>query len=340
MARPDCPRCGSDLVVAAPSGAPSEHVLELRGGKVPVLETGGGPVHWLCRSCAYEWDPSAYPERWVPGPGDPLPDGEALLADLDVTLEPLDGAGDDADGTLPSPGAALRDAREQAGKTLAEGSKATGIWERHLQALESDAPVEAFPAAPYARFFLREYAEFLKLDPGPLLREFDVRHPTVEEPPLEPLPDRRGRRRGAAVFLTLVSIAALAVIAMSQRPPPDDARPTVPAQVASVAVHDSGRVPLPSRATSEPNGVRAVLVLTQPSWVEAVADGQVVASQTLQPGERVVYRARRLLHLRLGNAGGVHLRINGEPVETGSPGQVVTFDVRWKDGRVLGLDGG
>jgi hypothetical protein len=334
MARPDCPRCGSDLVVAAPSGEPSEQVLELRGGKVPAIAPGGGFAHWLCRSCGHQWDPEAYPDRWVPGPGDPLPDPSGLLADLEVPSEPSEEP-PTIDDERASPGALLRRAREEAGTSLSQASKATSIWERHLQALEVDAPLEEFPAPSYARFFLREYAEFLRLDPEPLLRDFDARHPVVEEPPLEPLPDGRGRRRALAGALALLSIAALIVIALRQPAAEPGPRPTMPAGVGPVRVHDSGHVPLATLPARQPDGLRAVLRLTQPCWVEAVAGGEVLAASTFQPGEKLVYRADELLELRLGNAGGVRLRVNGERVETGDLGQVVSLTFSWDAGRVL-----
>jgi hypothetical protein len=48
-----------------------------------------------------------------------------------------------------------------------------------------------------------------------------------------------------------------------------------------------------------------------------------------------VYRAHESLELTLGNAGGVRLRVSGEPVETGDPGEVVTLGFTWQDGEVL-----
>ena len=331
MARPDCPRCGSDLIVAVPSGAPSERILELRGGNVPVVAVAGGSAHWLCRSCGNQWDPTAHQDGWVPGPGDPS-DPAGILADLEMASEPSQDVAT-TDQARSSPGSTLRRAREEAGTTLTHAAKGTGIWERHLHALESDRQLEEFPAPAYARLYLRGYAEFLHLDPEPLLRDFDALHPVVEEPIFEPLPDPRGRRRVLAGVLAVLSAVALTIIALHQVSSRPGAEPASPAGVAPVTVHDSGRVPLTPIAR-EPRGVRVVLRLSQPSWVEAVSDGEVVAAATLQPGEVVAYRAGRLLQLTLGNAGGVRLWVNGERVATGSPGEVVTLDVRLRDGTV------
>ncbi len=328
MARPDCPRCGSDLIVAAPSGAPSELVLELRGGNVPIVARGDGSVHWLCRSCGHRWDPDAYPDLSLSEPED-----RPGAADAGSASDPAAQATAEADPQA-SPGSALRRAREESGSSLAQASKVTGVWERHLEALESDAPLEEFPAPAYARLYLREYAEFLRLDPEPLLHDLDALHPEVEEPTFEPLPDTRGRSKVVAGVLAVLSVVALILIALYQTGSRPEVEPAPPAGAAPVPAHDSGHVPLVGEATRPPTGVRAVLRLTQPSWVQVVSDGEVIAAATLQPGEVVAYRARRLLQLTLGNAGGVRLRVNGERVETGTPGEVITLDLRFRNGTV------
>ncbi len=308
MPRPECPRCGSDLLVAAPSEAPSERVLVLRDGRAPVEAPGGAP-HWLCRSCAYQWEPEVG--------DDPRPE---------PAVEPH---GHD-------PHDVLRRAREAEGRSLVEASVGTKISPHHLAALESGAPLEAFPAPAYARFFLREYAEFLRLDPDPLLHEFDERHRPVEEPDLEPIPDDRRRHRLVAVVMALLSTALLAVLALLPPSAEPNRGPGVPAGADRAAPSSS-----PSPAVDEvapprtPNGVRAVLRLREPSWVQAIGDGEVLAAATLQPGEPVIYRADRLLTLTLGNAGGVVLRVNGEVVPTGTAGEVVDLELRWRDDHLV-----
>jgi len=306
MPRPDCPRCGSDLVVAAASTAPSESVLELRSGTVGAA--AGAVGHWLCRACGHQWDPVEEDER---------------------PSRPVD---------LTNPAAELRGAREQRGRTLSEAATATRIEERHLSALERDAPLGAFPAPVYARFFLREYAEYLRLDPDPLLREFEARHAPVEEAPVAPPRVRRRTPRTGWSVLVVLSIAAMIILIAlrpSLRSDEEAAAPSPPAASASPSL-DSGAAPPATPPVREPNGVRAVLRLSQASWVEAISDGEVVESSTLEPGTTVVvYRARDLLQLTLGNAGGVRLRVNGELVATGDPGAVVTLGLDWQDGELL-----
>jgi DNA-binding SARP family transcriptional activator len=56
---------------------------------------------------------------------------------------------------------------------VAEAAEKTRISAKYLRALEEDAGPEAFPAPAYARFFLREYAEFLGLHRGSSSAEID-----------------------------------------------------------------------------------------------------------------------------------------------------------------------
>ena len=311
MPRPDCPRCGSDLVAAASSGAPSEHVLELRDGRAPAGVAESAVVHWLCRSCGHEWEPA---------PPDP-----ELAPDVPTSRR-----------SASNPAIALRRAREARGRTLSEVASGTRIQERHLRALETDAPLEEFPAPAYARFFLREYAEYLRLDPDPLLHEFEVRHPVVEEEPFEPLPVQRRRPKIVSGILVTLSVAAVILIAILPlgSDPQEDAflEPSAP---EVVAVHDSGHEQLTGPIGLPPSGVRAVLRLSGPSWVEAVADGEVLEASTLEPGDPFVYRADELLELTLGDAGAVRLRVNRELVPTGGSGDVVTLGLEWRDGELL-----
>jgi hypothetical protein len=294
-------------VVVAAAATPSESVLELRSG-ITRRGVESGARRRLCSACGHQWG---------------APDGP---------VEP---------GAEPAAPAAvgLRVSREQRGRTLTEVSIGTGIQERHLRALERGASIDEFPAPAYARFYLREYAEYLRVDPGPLLREFDARQVPIEAAPLRPPPvPPRNPRTGwgllaALSVIALVLIAVLPTALRSDEPEPEPA-PRV-AGSPSPAVHDSGRDPVSTAPPREPTGILAVLRVVQPSWVRAVADGEIVEAATLDAGTVVRYRAGDLLELRLGNAGGVRLRVGGELVPTGSSGDVVDLGFRWKNGEVV-----
>lgn len=329
-----CPRCGSDLVLPARSGVPSECVYELRDGAADIGDAcRNGSDEWVCHFCGHRWphvQTATGARRKAPAdPSDLEPSPAALLVpqppDEPDTAEPSEGA-------TPGPGSTLARARRERGLTLSQAAEATRIWERDLEALERDAPIEEFAAPAYARFFLREYAEFLGLDPAVVVAEFDRRHPTPQELPFEPLPDPRPRRRTIAIVLSAVSVLSLLGIALlplvtgSKAGPRAEPAPAAPVETQTGASEHAGAARQPSPPS--PHGVRAVLRLTQPCWIRAVADGHVLANATFQPGEPITYRAHHHLRLILGNAGAAHLRVNGRRITTGELGQVVRLEFR------------
>jgi cytoskeleton protein RodZ len=69
----------------------------------------------------------------------------------------------------PRSGSGLRQRREALGLTLADAERATRVRSRYLEALEEGRLDQLPPGSGYRRVFLRDYALFLGLDPGPLL---------------------------------------------------------------------------------------------------------------------------------------------------------------------------
>ena len=281
MARPDCPRCGSDLVAVAVPDSPSEWVEELRGGSVHAHPVTLGEANWLCRVCGY-W--------WQPPPG-------AEPADLEQGSLEEHGNGQERELEHEGPG----------------GDLEQGDLEPERLADERDQPP------------MRQFAELLKLGPE---RSFVT---AGGETTLKGLPDPRRRRSIVGALMALASLAVVVVLALqaprssplSDLPEPTDA-----------AANVGGPGPVTPSPSPEPDrrGVRAVLDVEQPCWVRVIADGEFVDEVTLQPGDSPVYRAKRDLQLRLGNAGGVTLQVNGEPIRTGPPGEVTTITLSWRDG--------
>ncbi len=328
-----CPRCGSDSVVPARSGDASEYVFQLRDGSAPAARADAFD-EWLCRSCGLRWprETSDAGSSAEPEVASDVAIPEDLLALAD--LPEVRGGG----VTSPRVAHELREAREARGLSVSDAANATRIWGRYLSALEANAPMEEFPAPAYARFFLRSYAEFLGIDPNTIVHEFDEDHPVPEEPLLRTVPFERPRRRGIAgalVFLSIVALVALGVVRFQQGRHDES---TVPPVAAT-----NGRGTQPSPAAQPPrtappvvNHIRAVLHVNDRSWVEVHADGQTIeAGVVLEAGQHGVYRADRRLGITLGNAGGVVLEVNGEPVTTGGSGSVVTLAFKVRDGEIV-----
>jgi len=234
----------------------------------------------------------------------------------------------------PDFGIVLRKARESRHLTISDAAEATNVRGSYLQALEDELPLDSFPGPVYARFFLREYARFLGLEEEPLVRAQEARLGPVElvvevPPPAVPPP-----RRWVGAALAAVAVAGLLVLVLSSLWPHTATTPTTLGAHSAVpppAVTPSPN-PSPTVAT-KPHSMRAVLAFSLPCWVSATADGKLIEQRTFVPGASIGLRARRTLTLRLGNAGGVDLRINGKRYATGSGVVTLSFDLR--KGRVV-----
>jgi cytoskeleton protein RodZ len=242
-------------------------------------------------------------------------------------------------------GDALHDARVTLGETLEQASHFTRIQLPYLRALEHDdaSVFEPFPGLAYARYFLRDYAEHLGIDPGPLMRRFDseITSPVVlpASRPLRPRRQPRTRRWAVGAFVVLLALLAgsavwsrthaeaPAVTARSSAPSDTADRPQQPEQAPPRTTAST-----PPRATS----ILAVIrTTTRPSWVQANVNGSVAEEATVPAGTVLRFRATRTFELRLGDAGAVVLTVNGEHVPTGTGGAVADLSFALQHGRVI-----
>ncbi len=70
------------------------------------------------------------------------------------------------------------------------------------------------------------------------------------------------------------------------------------------------------------------IIATDTTWILANIDGTELKEVLMKPGESVKWRARKSFSLKIGNAGGVRLNLNGEEIEKlGEIGQVVSIDL-------------
>ncbi len=82
-------------------------------------------------------------------------------------------------------GETLREAREAKGATTSQAAASTRIKVQHIEAMErTDFSGIAAPA--YAKGFIKLYAEYLGLDPDPLIQEYLDAHMTREQASLLP----------------------------------------------------------------------------------------------------------------------------------------------------------
>jgi cytoskeleton protein RodZ len=111
-----------------------------------------------------------------------------------------------------------------------------------------------------------------------------------------------------------------------------EAKPGVPADAKTPAATSPAGAPSPESSTqaqiptSNPNApVRVEVTAGDMVWVSAKADGKNSFSGTLTANQTRTFDANDTLTLRLGNAGGVTIKLNGQPIPAVGPkGQVRT----------------
>jgi cytoskeleton protein RodZ len=238
-------------------------------------------------------------------------------------------------------GETLRTGRMARGETLEQASRFTRIRPSYLRDLEHGDPgsFEPYPGRVYGRFFLREYASHLGLDPEPLVRRFD--EAAAPAPLRLPQPTRVTRSphpRRWAVGATLLLIALLVVGSLAAR---DDEEPDVGAAPTPTTPAVEGAQPSSQETATPPpaddTSVRAVIQLSRDCWILAVVDGETVLEETVPAGEKIRLRADRRMELRLGDAGAADLTVNGRSVRTGVPGAIVDLAFALRDGRVVSV---
>jgi cytoskeleton protein RodZ len=224
-------------------------------------------------------------------------------------------------------GERLRAAREARGAALSDAADQIRIRSVYLSAME-DENWGAIGAPVYIRGFLRTYARYLRLDPEEAVASFNA---TLPEPPassaVEPARSAGSRRNGLALIWIAGTVAILLVAFVvyneltlrggGQSPvAPVTATPTA-------APAESPSPPAPSPAPLPGGASSLALVLSAPSWLRVTVDGNVSMEGTFPAGTSKTFHGKNAV-LRIGNAGGVEVYVDGKDRgKLGKAGDVV-----------------
>lgn len=104
--------------------------------------------------------------------------------------------------------------------------------------------------------------------------------------------------------------------------------PTAPAPAASPTVLAAAGRAAPPTATLPPAAVTVEAQVVERSWLQVWSDGRQVFADTLLAGQTRTFTANDRLQMRVSNAGGVQVVVNGEPQgRLGAAGQAI--EVTW-----------
>ena len=241
---------------------------------------------------------------------------------------------------MPALGERFRAAREARGLSLSDVSEHIRIRSVYLAAIEEENWA-AIGAAVYVRGFLRTYARFLGLDPEETVATFNgSASPAARGTEPGPSYSSSGsaassigsasepRRRGSALIWSAAVVAVLLVafvvyneLTMRQQGIPAITAQATAAPSASPLAEPS--VP-PSPAPAPIDGTNSLaLTLTAPSWLRVTVDGNVSMEGTFPAGTSKTFHGKNAL-VRIGNAGGVQIRVDGKDVgKLGNSGDVI-----------------
>jgi cytoskeleton protein RodZ len=249
----------------------------------------------------------------------------------------------------------LRNQRESKKISLREVSKNTRVREHILRAIEEDQH-DLLPAATYVKGFLLAYAKYLSLDPNDVLLRYErvLKGEPVIQPPPQPSRSKQKILWNTKQTWVVVGVIAASFIIFylfspySSKPPIEplpeksvEGRPPValspPAAATTRAPEEKPVVeekkPLtpspPVTATTsvqEKKPFSLQLKAVQETWVSLQVDGQSEKEMTFKPGDGISVQATNRIRMKLGNAGGLDLILNGKPLgKFGKSGEVVAL---------------
>jgi cytoskeletal protein RodZ len=246
------------------------------------------------------------------------------------TSTPLDGAGADVFSGQASFGRYLKAIRIGRGIGLEQVAEETRIAVSTLNAIE-DEDFDRLPPDVFLRGFLRAYARTVGADPNDAVRRYDARlrllqPSTTAGQALQETRSGRGGKLAAALVLLAGLVAATLVGYQQWGQIPQDASPAPPAVSA-----DSAAAPSASEAVKRPQTPappKHVLTVSaqEESWIKVSIDQGTPSEHKLKAGAQVKLEGQNGFNLLIGNAGGVRLSLDGQPVQVpGRRGEVVNL---------------
>jgi hypothetical protein len=240
-------------------------------------------------------------------------------------------------------GAYLRAARLARRVSIDRAAEETRIRPDFLKRMESDEFDYLAPA--YVRGFLRSYAKYLRIDPEPLIVEFETRYGggKIETAQIAAL-ERHGKKQTAprkrmgswsmAAALAGGVLVILAIVGILQG---DDNRPKDPA--VAIETPDEQVSPSPSPEPSESaveptvtptpeitpdgdinfdDGIDLVILANKGDcWIEVASDGVTQEiGRVMAEGEKARFSAEDEMAIELGFPDGVELVVNGRNIGT------------------------
>ena len=245
----------------------------------------------------------------------------------------------------------LRRERERQNLSIKDIEKATSIRALYIDAIEK-GEYKTLPGEVYAKGFVRNYANYLKLNANEIVNAFNEEmHPqeelqdaagssSAEEARQEQSAERNreeyrgpkitslesypmekkshGVRNALMVAAAVFVVAFAALIAFG-----GDEEPSAPAPRAKTQTQQGQKQ---TEAAPKPaaDGVEMKLSFTDRCWTEVVVDGKTEFEGTAEKGKVLTLKGKDKVRITAGNAGALNYSLNGKDMGTiGQKGEVV-----------------
>jgi cytoskeletal protein RodZ len=236
-------------------------------------------------------------------------------------------------------GSLITQARKSAGLSIDDLSESTNIRGALLREIESNNFVNC-GGETYARGHLRNLALKLGVDPQVFLTAFEDEQMQVDRSMKDLLVENsvmkkpEEARKVSWKVLATISVASLFVVGLAQIIISNTASVDIPEPIASASATPSesadptsGATPTEQATVSTGTGVELIVTASRAkSWLfVSDASGRTLFSGQISQGTTKTFSTDVTLNVRIGNAGGVDLTVNGNKVDSiGTDGEVVS----------------
>lgn len=211
-------------------------------------------------------------------------------------------------------GEILREKRIESGMVLKETADILRIRYEYLKALEEDEFAK-LPPDVYTSGYIRAYAKLLGIAPEPLIKAYlEKKLPsTIEMQPAFPQPQKKSAFTGNLLFIALATIIAAVVVLTMAVPKKKNSSASLPAAEKTGSQNQTGQKQYLLDVTA-----------TETTWLRIEFNDGKSEEALMRPGDSKKWSSQRGFDLKIGNAGGVKLVLNGKDLGApGSKGQVL-----------------
>jgi cytoskeletal protein RodZ len=208
-------------------------------------------------------------------------------------------------------GEILREKRIESGMGLKETADILRIRYEYLKALEEDEFAK-LPPDVYTNGYIRAYSKLLGIDPEPLIKAYMEKKlpPAVEIQPAFPPPQKRYAFTGNLLFIALAMII-VAIIVLTMAVPKKNK-----------AANSSAALPAAAKTGSQSQTGQKQYLLDvtaiETTWLRIEFNDGKSEEALMRPGDSKKWSSQKGFDLKIGNAGGVKLVLNGK--DLGAPG--------------------